>query len=108
MLATLIDKPFDDAAWIYEIKWDGYRAITEIKNKRIKLYSRNGLSFDKKFSSIAESLQQIQHNCVLDGEIVLLDEHNMPSFQKLQHYEENTNLPLVYYVFDLLFLNEKI
>jgi bifunctional non-homologous end joining protein LigD len=107
MLATLVDKPFDDKDWIFEIKWDGYRAVADLQPKKIKLYSRNGLSFSEKFPVIAEALTEIKHNAVLDGEIVLLDEKGKPSFQKLQHYEDNTHLPLVYYVFDILFLHKK-
>jgi len=107
MLATLVDKAFDDIDWIFEIKWDGYRAIADLQGKKIKLYSRNGLSFSEKFSVIAEALKNIKHNAVLDGEIVLLDEKGKPSFQKLQHYEDNIHLPLVYYVFDILFLDKK-
>lgn len=107
MLATLINKSFNDENWIFEIKWDGYRAIAEFTDKQLKLYSRNGLSFIEKFPSIAEALTTLKHDAVLDGEIVVLDETGKPDFQKLQHYEENTELPLIYYVFDLLFLNGK-
>ncbi len=107
MLATLVDKAFNDAEWIYEIKWDGYRAITDWQDDRLKLYSRNGLSFSDKFPQIAEALTSLKHDAVLDGEIVLMDKENRPSFQKLQHYEENKELPLLYYVFDLLFLDKK-
>ncbi len=107
MLATLVDKAFDDAEWIYEIKWDGYRAIADWQDDTLKLYSRNGLSFSDKFPQIAEALTTFKHDAVLDGEIVLMDEENRPSFQKLQHYEENKELPLLYYVFDLLFLDKK-
>lgn len=107
MLATLVDKPFDDAEWIYEIKWDGYRAIADWQDDTLKLYSRNGLSFSDKFPQIAEALTTLKHNAVLDGEIVLMDKENRPSFQKLQHYEENKDLPLLYYVFDILFLDKK-
>ncbi|MFZ1798595.1 MAG: DNA ligase D [Chitinophagaceae bacterium] len=107
MLATLVDKPFDDADWIFEIKWDGYRAIADCQDNTIKLYSRNGLSFSDKFPQIAEALTALPHEAVLDGEIVLMDKNNKPSFQKLQHYEDNKELPLLYYVFDLLFLDKK-
>ncbi|HVX52728.1 MAG TPA: DNA ligase D, partial [Chitinophagaceae bacterium] len=107
MLATLTDKPFDSKEWIYEIKWDGYRAIADWQDNKLKLYSRNGLSFINKYPAVAEAIQSIKADAVLDGEIVLLDEKGRPSFQKLQHYEDNTNLPLVYYVFDLLFLSKK-
>ncbi len=107
MLATLVDKAFDSKEYIFEIKWDGYRAIADWQNKKLKLYSRNGLSFAEKFSVIAEAVQTIKHDVVLDGEIVVLDENGNPSFQKLQHYEDNHDLPIVYYVFDLLFLDKK-
>jgi bifunctional non-homologous end joining protein LigD len=49
MLAKETDKPFDNDEWIYEIKWDGYRAISEITSKDIKLYSRNGNDFSGKY-----------------------------------------------------------
>ncbi len=107
MLATLTDKPFDDKNWIYEIKWDGYRAVADWQKKKLQLYSRNGLSFIDKYSVIADAVKTINADVVLDGEIVLLDKNGNPSFQKLQSYEDNTDLPLVYYVFDLLFLNKK-
>jgi bifunctional non-homologous end joining protein LigD len=107
MLATLTDKPFNDKDWIFEIKWDGYRAVADWEDKKLQLYSRNGLSFIEKFGVVAEAVKTIDADVVLDGEIVLLDEEGRPSFQKLQHYEDNTNLPLVYYVFDMLFLDKK-
>ncbi len=107
MLATLADKPFDDRGWVFEIKWDGYRAIAERKNELIQLYSRNGLSFSEKFPPIADALVSLKHNAILDGEIVLLDKNNRPSFQKLQHYGENKALPILYYIFDLLFIDKK-
>lgn len=107
MLATLVDKSFDDDNWIFEIKWDGYRAIADWNDNKLKLYSRNGLSFAEKFPSIEEAITSLKHNAVLDGELVILDEKGKPSFQKLQHYENNTELPLIYYVFDILFLDKK-
>jgi bifunctional non-homologous end joining protein LigD len=107
MLATLVDKAFNDKGWIYEIKWDGYRAVAEWQNKKLRLYSRNGLSFAEKFPLVADAVKQISHDAILDGEIVVHDENGNPSFQKLQHYEDNTDLPIKYYVFDILFLNKK-
>src|SRR5439155_21378982 len=56
MLATLVDAPFDDKDWVFELKWDGYRAIAEWQNKQLKLYSRNGISFSEKFPAIAEAV----------------------------------------------------
>jgi bifunctional non-homologous end joining protein LigD len=49
MLATLIDKPFDEPGWIYEVKWDGYRAIAYLNNSTVNLLSRNNKSFNEKF-----------------------------------------------------------
>lgn len=102
MLAATGDKPFDDPDWIYEIKWDGYRAIAEIKKDDIKLYSRNGLSFSELYPEITTALKTIKDDAVLDGEIVVLDAEGKPSFQKLQHLEKNRTHPLLYYVFDCL------
>src|SRR5690606_28642603 len=99
MMAKLHDKAFDDADWTFEIKWDGYRAVAEIDNGKVKLYSRNGLSFEKKYPVIADALSKIKKNAVLDGEIVALDKDGMPNFQLLQHYEPNGDVPLIYYVF---------
>ena len=106
MLATLVDQAFDDPAWIFELKWDGYRAIAECgKNQR--LYSRNGLSFENKYPAIFSAVKNIKADCVLDGEIVLLNADGKPDFQKLQLISANQDLQLVYYVFDLLELKGK-
>ena len=107
MLASTADGPFDSQDWIFELKWDGYRAVADCSGKSIKLYSRNGLSFHERYPSIIERLEKMNVNAVLDGEIVLMNEKDQPDFQKLQHYEENKNLPLIYYVFDILFLDKK-
>ncbi len=107
MLAKETDKAFDSAEWLYEIKWDGYRAIAEISSKAIQLYSRNGNDFSKNYPVIITALKSIKHNAVLDGEIVVLNEKGFPDFQKIQHYEDNTGSPLCYYVFDLLSLDGK-
>jgi bifunctional non-homologous end joining protein LigD len=102
MLATPSDVPFNDEDWIFEIKWDGYRAVTEKKGKNIKFYSRNGLSFNELYPELIPELMKIKKDCVLDGEIVVLNEAGRPSFQKLQQFDENRSLPILYYVFDCL------
>jgi len=96
---------FDDKDWVFEIKWDGYRAIADCGGKELKLYSRNGLSFIHKYPAVAEALMNSKHKMVIDGEIVVLDEKGRPSFQLLQQYQENPDHPIMYYVFDMLFLN---
>lgn len=104
MLASLSSQPFNDPDWIFEIKWDGYRAIAET-GSHFRLYSRNGLSFSEKFPPVATALQNQEHDMILDGEIVAYNENNLPDFQTLQHFGENPDTPLVYQVFDLLYLN---
>jgi len=105
MLASLHDKPFDDPNWIYEIKWDGYRAIAEINKKDIRLYSRNGISFKDDYPGIYEELHKIKKNVVIDGEIVALDKNGKPHFQLLQQYAKSGEVPVCYYVFDCLYVN---
>jgi bifunctional non-homologous end joining protein LigD len=105
MLATLADQPFDNPDWVFEIKWDGFRAVAEWQNKQLKFYSRNGLSFVSRYPTISNALRKLKHDAVIDGEIVMFNENDRPDFQKLQQYEDNKHLPLIYYVFDLLFLN---
>jgi len=107
MLATLEKTPFDDKDWIFEVKWDGYRAVAETGTDEPKFYSRNGVDFKDRFPVVYQALQKIKHKAVLDGEVVLLNEKNLPDFQKLQHYENHLNYPLIYYVFDLLSLDGK-
>lgn len=109
MLTTLVDKPFDDSAWIYEIKWDGYRAIAELNDTKVKFYSRNGLSFNDKFPSIVEHLKHLKLKGIFDGEVVYLDEKGRPNFQSLQNIlqEKATSSNLYYYLFDILYLGDK-
>ena len=105
MLAKETDKVFDDKDWLFEIKWDGYRAITEKDDKIILLYSRNGISFQNTYPIVADQLKMIKADAILDGEIVVLNDEGKPNFQFLQHYLENQDRPIQYYIFDLLKLN---
>ena len=108
MMAQLTDRPaFDDPNWIFEIKWDGYRAIAEINKGDVKLYSRNGLTFDKAYPKVFDALKTVKKNATLDGEIVVFDEKGKPSFQKLQNYRSNDKYIIQYYVFDILTLDGK-
>ncbi len=103
MLTTLIKEPFDHPEWIFEVKWDGYRAIAEIQDGKVSLYSRNQISLNKKFFPITDSLQKLGFEAVLDGEIVVVDDQGQPNFQMLQNYQKSGSGYLIYYVFDLLF-----
>lgn len=105
MLATLSDKAFNSKEWIFEIKWDGYRVISKKSKNSVSLTSRNLISFDKLFPSISRSVKNIKGDFVIDGEAVALDENNRPSFQQIQNYMKTGKGNVVYYVFDLLWLN---
>lgn len=102
MLATLTDEPFDNPDWIFEVKWDGYRAIAEVKKGGVRFYSRNGLSFSELYPEVARELKKLKKDCVIDGEVVVLDDNGRPSFQKLQQFGMNRDLPIQYYIFDCL------
>jgi bifunctional non-homologous end joining protein LigD len=105
MLAMPVDQCFDRPGWLFEIKWDGYRAIAEIENHKVRLYSRRKLPFEATYAAITSSLQHLNHDAVLDGEIVVLDAEGRSQFQLLQNYAKTRQGPLVYYVFDLLYLD---
>ncbi len=103
MLATLIKEPFDHPDWMFEVKWDGYRAVAEIRDGDVSLYSRNGISLHQKFSPIMDSLRKFRFEAILDGEIVVVDDQGHPDFQMLQDYRKSGSGHLLYYVFDLLY-----
>ena len=108
MKAQLSDLPaFDSPDWIFEIKWDGYRAVAEINPAGNKLYSRNGLTFDKAYPKIFNALKIIKKKAVIDGEIVVFDAEGKPNFQKLQNYTSNDKYVIQYYAFDCLELDGK-
>jgi bifunctional non-homologous end joining protein LigD len=106
MLATLTDKPFDDPDWIFETKWDGFRAVAVVEPGTAKLFSRNGLDISRKYPSVCEALAKIKESAVLDGELVALDTHGRSRFQLLQNAERE-KVRLLYCVFDLLYLDGK-
>jgi bifunctional non-homologous end joining protein LigD len=103
MMATLVKEPFDRKDWIFEIKWDGYRAITEIEDKNIKIYSRNNKDFNARFPEIYNAFLSYDQDAVFDGEIVAVDSRGKPSFQLLQDYLMNKKGNLIYYLFDILY-----
>ncbi len=59
MLATLVDKPFDSAEWVYETKWDGFRLIAEAKRGSVRLFSRNGIEVTARYPAIAQALRAV-------------------------------------------------
>lgn len=105
MLATATKKIFNDPDWIYELKWDGYRVLAHIKDGKVNLHSRNGINYTEKFARLTKDLEGMEHDAILDGEVVVVDKHGLPQFQALQNYTLNTPGTLRYYVFDMLHLN---
>jgi bifunctional non-homologous end joining protein LigD len=108
MLATLTDEPFDDAGWIYEIKWDGYRAVSYLNKGEVEILSRNNLSFTQKFTEVTAALKLWNVNAVIDGEIVAMNNEGAANFQQLQNFAtKGESIHLEYYVFDILWLDGK-
>lgn len=106
MKATLIDEPFDDPDWVYEVKWDGYRAVAKISKTDVKLISRNNIPFDK-YYPIVDLLKGWRINAVIDGEIVVLGDKGLSDFGALQNWRSEADGNLVYYVFDILWYEGK-
>jgi bifunctional non-homologous end joining protein LigD len=102
-LAKLVDRPPDQAGWGHEVKFDGYRAQIRIEKGRAVVRTRKGLDWTDRFAAIAKDAAELP-DCVIDSEIVALDEHRLPSFGALQAAlsAEKTD-ELVCYAFDLLF-----
>lgn len=101
MKATLVREPFDDPGWLYEIKWDGYRALAVIQSNQAELISRNNISFDQ-FHPIADALRKWNVKAVIDGEIVVLSEDGKSDFSAIQNWQRSKDGQLVYNVFDIL------
>lgn len=103
MKATLVDEPFDEPGWLYEIKWDGYRAISYLEKNETKIFSRNNLLFQQ-FQTVEESLSDLGINAILDGEIVALKHDGSADFGALQNWKNTQRSKLRYYLFDILWL----
>jgi DNA ligase D-like protein (predicted ligase) len=102
MAATVAQHLPTGAAWSYEVKWDGYRALLLYDGARGRLLSRNLKDLTRDYPQIASAAAALGgERCILDGEIVAIDEHGRPSFQALQH-RGVTPSAVVYYAFDLL------
>lgn len=104
MLCEVSEQPFDDPAWIFENKYDGYRALANVAGGKVELYSRNQLSFNLDYPEVVNALSKLQHTAILDGEVVAEGLDGQDKFQLLQN-RGNTPVRIRYYVFDLLQLN---
>jgi bifunctional non-homologous end joining protein LigD len=107
MLATLVDAPFDDSDWSYEVKWDGYRSIAYIDNGKATLSSRNNKPFTEKYYPITAALETTNLNAVLDGEILVIGKDGKANFGALQNWRSEADGDLIYYAFDILWLDGK-
>jgi bifunctional non-homologous end joining protein LigD len=109
MKPRLLEKPPLAGDWMYELKFDGIRAIAVKIGKKVSLFSRNKNRLDVRFQEIVRAVKElVAHECVIDGEVVALDEKGRSSFQLLQMREmEGMEPPIYFYVFDLLQLNGK-
>ncbi|MDB6031457.1 MAG: polymerase LigD, ligase domain protein [Verrucomicrobiales bacterium] len=107
MKAQLVENVPSEGDWVYEIKWDGYRALALKSNGKVRLYSRRAREVTADFPGIAKAVAQLPvKEGIFDGEIVALDANGQASFQLLQNYKNQSKKAqpstLVYYVFDLL------
>jgi len=109
MKAKLVEKPPAAGDWIYELKFDGIRLIAVKSDKKVSLLSRNQNDLSERFPEVAHAIQNLPAGeCVIDGEVVVLDEEGRSSFQLLQAREmEGRKSPGYFYAFDLLQLDGK-
>jgi bifunctional non-homologous end joining protein LigD len=112
MLATIGEGPFSDPHWLFEIKWDGVRALARISDGVLTLQSRTGQDITKHYPELASLPETVAApTVILDGEIVALDARGRSNFGRLQERihvrapSQNLILktPIVYYAFDLLY-----
>lgn len=104
MLATLASLS-DEKGWLYEIKWDGYRALAMMNGKKVNLISRNNKSFNEKFYPVFQAISQWGIHAVADGEVVVINKEGRADFGSLQNWRSEADGDLIYYVFDLLWLD---
>src|SRR5215467_6881202 len=116
MLAESIEDPFDGDDWLFEIKWDGYRAIAFIQNGKVRLVSRNQNELTQRYPELHDMAKLVKaKTAILDGEVVALDSEGRPSFSLMQQRTgfrpggrrgtANADIPVLYFAFDLLYLD---
>jgi bifunctional non-homologous end joining protein LigD len=116
MLATLVDEPFSNPEWVFETKWDGFRAVCFIQDGRARFVSRNQLDMTHQYPELVDVGKQVDaKEAILDGEIVALDRDGMPRFQLLQPRvgrKKKSDIEallgkakIVYFAFDLLYMD---
>jgi bifunctional non-homologous end joining protein LigD len=116
MLALSIEKPFDGAEWLFEIKWDGYRAVSFIEHGSVRLMSRTDNDLSGRYPEVQVLPEFVNaKSAILDGEVAALDEHGRASFSLMQqrtgirkHGRQvagKSEIPIVYYLFDVLYVD---
>jgi bifunctional non-homologous end joining protein LigD len=116
MLAESVEKAFDGAEWLFEIKWDGYRAIAFIADGKVRLVSRNQNDLTPRYPELKDMARFLRvKTAILDGEVVALDEEGKASFSLMQQRTGfrpggkravgNADVPVLYYAFDLLYVD---
>ncbi len=114
MLALSIEKPFDNPEFLFEIKWDGYRAVSFIENGSVRLMSRNNNELTGRYPELRVLPELVRaKSAIVDGEVVALDEQGRASFSLMQQrtgirkygrqVASQPGIPIVYYVFDLIY-----
>jgi bifunctional non-homologous end joining protein LigD len=116
MLATPVNEPFDGPEWLFEIKWDGYRAVVFLEGGKMRLVSRNQNDLTPRYPELKDLAQFVKaRNAIIDGEVVALDEQGRASFSLMQQRTgfrpggrkavARAGVPVLYYAFDLLYLD---
>jgi bifunctional non-homologous end joining protein LigD len=108
-LATLAAAPPRAGAWVYEIKFDGYRILARLEGGRVRLFTRNGHDWTAKMQSLAAEVGKLGiQNAWLDGEAVVMGANGLPSFNALQNaFDHGGTEGIILYAFDVPFLDGK-
>jgi bifunctional non-homologous end joining protein LigD len=113
-LATLAERPFSNPEWLFEIKWDGVRTLTAVREGKVQMWSRSARDITREYPELSDIAKNVDaREAWLDGEIVVLDREGRSDFQRLQlrfgvqkpSPKLIEQVPVVYYVFDLLYLD---
>jgi bifunctional non-homologous end joining protein LigD len=116
MLAESVNEPFDGAEWLFEIKWDGYRAVAFVEDRKVRLVSRNQNELTARYPELKDMPKAVDaKNAILDGEVVAVDADGKPSFTLMQQRTGfrpggkratvKADVPVLYYAFDLIYLD---
>src|SRR5437016_14095432 len=101
-VTRLVDGP----GWVFEIKFDGYRAVAVKSDGGVNLFSRRHKSFNHQYPHVVETLAELPEGTVVDGEIVALDESGRPNFNLLQNFRSEAQ-HIQYFIFDLLICDDR-